>query len=103
MWRALHRGKLINALRLRVEFDRAVHLFQHAAERSRFLDCHLCIIEKMPPRLDEQRPQRTQLGGRVADHPVVIFVDGSAGRGGVLSIVFAAEEAIIVHRLFACL
>ena len=50
------------------------------------------ITISLPLELDGQCPQRSQLPGRVANHPMFILVDILAGRRHLLSVVFAVDE-----------
>lgn len=90
----LYQCNLINPLRLCVQFQHVVHLPHHTSQRISLFIRHFGVVEKMALRFDEQRSQWAQLGWRMAEHPVLIFIDIPAGRGGFLSLMLAAEKAI---------
>jgi hypothetical protein len=56
----------------------------------------------MPLRLNKQCPEGPQINWCVADQPVLICVEVASGRGGLLALVFTADEAS-VHKFFQIL
>ena len=92
MRHSIDQRDLIDPLRVCVGSERLIDFSHHRTKRKRLIIRHFRIIQKMPLRLDEQRAQRSQLPWRVADHPVLVFVDVPAWRGGFFSIMFAANE-----------
>ena len=94
---SVHQSNLVNPLCLRIRLEGAIDVLHHSPQRSGLLVCHFSVIEKMPFGLDEQCPQRSQLTGRVTDHPVLIFTNIAAGWRGFLSLMLTAGETIVHH------